>query len=155
MKEKILIIEDEFIEARLQTQLQHFLEEPGDREGMLLMMGRALQQYIPWDLLEAVFDGVAGTAENRLSFHRIGFDEYQSIGVAELSTMTGVTARELERLYAEERGSAVPTIYCDAAFEQLNQQRSLKRVFAHHFRLESMLSLPLLLSNGERFNLCF
>lgn len=58
----------------------------GSREQKLLKIVVALQTIIPFDFL---------TTGLEISFLRIGFDEYQIIGLAELATITGKTAEDL------------------------------------------------------------
>jgi DNA-binding NtrC family response regulator len=77
------------LEARYhkETEFRRFLKgiegEKGSKADKLLRIVRALQSYIQFDLLVVGGDG------DEQRFLRIGFDEYQVIGLEELATITG------------------------------------------------------------------
>ncbi|MFC0773443.1 sigma 54-interacting transcriptional regulator [Terrimonas alba] len=57
-------------------------------ETKLLNICRAFQTYIAFDYITVGFNTLSGTSNNAVSFLRIGFDEYQKIGISELSTIS-------------------------------------------------------------------
>jgi formate hydrogenlyase transcriptional activator len=95
---------------------------------------RTLQTYISFDYVTAGFNTIAETSNRALSFLRIGFDEYQKIGVNELLTITGLKMRDLLTLVSDG---------------------SLYQLLSDTFQMESCTSLPLHLSNGEIFTFSF
>jgi transcriptional regulator with GAF, ATPase, and Fis domain len=64
-----------------------------------------------------------------MCFLRIGFEEYQTIGMPELATITGKSIEELK-------------------------QPSLKKLFADTFHLQSHLEMPMRMTDGKPFNFC-
>jgi len=103
-------------------------------EKKLLNICRTLQPYISFDYITAGFNTIADTSSRASSFLRIGFDEYQKIGTNELLTITGLKMNDLETLMKDG---------------------SLYQLLTDTFQMESCMSLPLHLSNGEIFTFSF
>jgi DNA-binding NtrC family response regulator len=136
-------------EALLQNQLAAIVASPADWEQRLLAIGKALQPYIPFDFVATAFDIVGETGFKGLGFLRVGFDEYQTIGVHELSVITGVKMQELDRLYTEDERETAATIYTEDVLVRLSQSRSLKKLLIDTFEMGSCLTLPLRLGEKE------
>ncbi|MEI9908338.1 MAG: hypothetical protein WDO71_00900 [Bacteroidota bacterium] len=109
----------------------------------MLTTGQALQPYIPFDFLAAGFNTIGDMSCQALSFLRIGYDEYQTIGIRELLNITGQTMKEVEALVKNTTPDTIPVWYNEKAFEQICRQPSLKKLFAGTFGMKSHLSLPL------------
>jgi len=154
-------------EAVLQTQLENIITDPASPithttspttppaspDQKLLAIARALQPYIPFDLLAIAFSGDSVFKDR--SFLRIGFDEYQSIGARELSTITGLTQQEIQLFQTGDLKNPIAAFYTGESFKSLRRLPSLKKAFIDTFQMESHLSLPLYLSDGQLFNLYF
>jgi DNA-binding NtrC family response regulator len=130
-------------EALLQNQLAAIVASPADWEQRLLAIGKALQPYIPFDFLATAFDIAGETGFKGLGFLRVGFDEYQAIGINELSVITGVKMHELDRLHAQDERDTAATIYTEEVLVRLSQSRSLKKLLIDTFEMGSCLTLPL------------
>ena len=87
-------------EAELIQQLEKTITDNTDWKEKLLQIGKIIQQDIPFDFLAAGFDDPEKIDSNAISFLRIGFNEYQTIGIKELSTITGITMDELMTIHA-------------------------------------------------------
>ncbi len=136
-------------EALLQNQLAAIVSTPADWEQRLLAIGKALQPYIPFDLVVTDFDIAGETGFKGLGFLRVGFDEYQSIGMNELSVITGMNMNELDRLHAQDEPDTAATIYTEDVLLRLSQSRSLKKLLIDTFEMGSCLTLPLHIGEKE------
>jgi DNA-binding NtrC family response regulator len=103
-------------------------------EEKLLNICRTLQSYISFDYLSVGFDTIVDTPASALSFLRIGFDEYQRIGVPELLTIAGLKMNDLAKLIN------------DGLMHEL---------LSDTFRMRSYTSLPLHLSGSRIFTFSF
>jgi DNA-binding NtrC family response regulator len=135
----------------LQSQLEVIFSNDGSWEQKLLKTGIALQTYIPFDFISGGFFDMSQYSLNNHSFLRISFNEYQSIGVKELMTITGISIDGLISMMSAEPKDVQPQIYNGAAFEKITEQPGLKKLFANTFHLKSMLALPLELPGKHLF----
>jgi DNA-binding NtrC family response regulator len=123
-------------------------------EEKLLTAGRALQPYVTFDLLAAFYRS-AESSGGRIAFLRVGFDEYQTIGTAELKKITNKTKEQLDALAAGDPTDSATKIYQEDAFERLTERPSLVKLFAETFELEACLTWPLYFAGGEIFMISF
>ena len=86
-------------EAELTRQLEKTVTDMMPRKEKLLQTGKLIQQQIPFDYLAIDFDDPR-KIDSATSFLRIGFNEYQTIGINELITVSGTSANELIRMLA-------------------------------------------------------
>jgi len=122
----------------------------------LLSAGEILQTEIPFDYLAIGFNDPERSSGNAISFLRIGFDEYQSISIRELSTLSGHTPGELIKiLTAAGRERTAAAFFNEHDFEEISGTASLEKIARDTFRMKSLLSFPLLLQNGETCTYCF
>ncbi|MEO5889163.1 MAG: sigma 54-interacting response regulator [Ferruginibacter sp.] len=142
-------------EAALQGQLAAILTDSSNWEKKLLKTGSILQQDIPFDFFAAGFNNIGRAGCGSLGFLRLGFDEYQAIGLPGLLTVAGITMDKLMWLHANTIIDKEATIYGGPVFEDICEKPSLKKMFADTFHLKSHLALPLHLERGEMFSFCF
>lgn len=102
-------------------------------EQQVLNICRTLQPYVSFDYLTAGFNTISDPATRAVSFLRVGYDEYQQIGLQELSTISRVKLNDLVKL------NSTP----------------LYDFLYNTFQMRSCTSLPLHLSNGEVFTFSF
>ena len=136
-------------EALLQNQLAAIVSSQADWEQRLLAIGKALQPYIPFDFVATAFEIAGETGFKGLGFLRVAFDEYQTIGINELSVITGVKMQELDRLYAQDERDSAATIYTEDVLVRLSQSRSLKKLLIDTFEMGSCLTLPVHIAEQE------
>ncbi|WP_440135463.1 sigma 54-interacting transcriptional regulator [Chitinophaga sancti] len=117
-------------ETLIRRQLKAIISDSGDWEQKLLKVVRALQAFIPFDLFTTSLEQAFLKC-----YYRIGFDEYQVIGVHELATITGKPA-------AVHPLPAKAMYYDEAAIQ----------TFAG-FQLKSGLEIPLRIRDGQAFSI--
>jgi DNA-binding NtrC family response regulator len=120
-------------EALLQQQLEKITGEKADWEQKLCDTAKAFQPYIPFDLLAVTYHTLGGDRLD-VGFLRVGFDEYQTLGIDAVAVITGKPKRELEQLQARD---------------------ALTPVFMETFQLESSLFQPLHLMDGRMVQFAF
>ena len=141
-------------EAELQKDLKNIINDSTGWEQKLLKIATILQPYIPFDYLAAGFDNMGQPFFKGLCFLRIGFNEYQMIGVKELETITGKSKGELIALQSNNPAETNATFYDEEAFENICKHPSLRKLFADTFQLKSHLEMPLNILNGKTFSFC-
>ena len=104
------------------------------RENKMEDISRILQSFIPFDYLTIGFNTLIDTSQNAVSFLRVGFNEYQRIGINELSTISHLKINDILAL----AGTA-----------------ELDELLSDIFRMRSCTSWSLNLSNGEPFTISF
>jgi DNA-binding NtrC family response regulator len=143
------------IEEELHLQLENFLSGSLSWQEKLLQTATSLQVHIPFDFWSAGFNDMGEHSINNHSFLRIGFNEYQSIGIRELVTISGVTIDELISMMSKEKKETTCIIYNDEAFETEIKTSNLKKLFANTFQMKSLLMLPLQFPGKPVFNFYF
>jgi transcriptional regulator with GAF, ATPase, and Fis domain/AmiR/NasT family two-component response regulator len=118
----------------LKEKLSASLNDGDPWEVRLLNIGRKLQSYISFDYMTAGFNTISETTSQSLSFLRIGFDEYQRIGVPELLNITGLKMKDLLRM-----------VNTAPMYEMLSKT----------FNMKSCTSLLLHFTNGRKYTLSF
>lgn len=142
-------------EKILKDKLAAIIDEKMSSEEKLLTICRTLQSYISFDYVTAGFNNINNASGAAISFLRIGYDEYQHIGIPELLMISGLKLDKLTMLAGKTSGNASPVMLTDEGFEKSCDQPSLNRVYAEKFQVRSCISLPLQLSTGETFLFAF
>lgn len=133
-------------------------EITADKEGWeqkLLKIGKAFQPYINFDYMVAGFKNKGNLPYAAMSYLRIGFNEYQIIGLSEFQVITNLKTDDINVLQAKTKIDKEPVYYNGADFAQLTAQPSMRKVVADVFRMNSTFTLPLPLANGEVFYFFF
>lgn len=141
-------------ESLLQQQLADIISAAGNWEQKLHKISSVLQPYIPFDYIAAGFNTVGKIPCHGVSFLRLGYDEYQKIGVNELSMITGLSTPEITALAEATTTDTSAILYNGSAFESACRKPSLKKLFADTFQVKSHLSLPVRLSTKMPFSFC-
>lgn len=141
-------------QSELQRHLQEIIKKQDSWEDKLLQIGSALQQHIPFDFLAAGIDNIGQSEQTGISLLRIGFNEYQKIGLKELIMITGKSMEEIVALQSDNPSESHATFYDEQAFDQLCKKPSLRKLFADTFQLRSHLEMPMHLRNGSPFSFC-
>lgn len=139
----------------LKNRLSAYSGDPDSLEQSVLHICKTLQPYIPFDYATAGFNSIKDNLSPCLSFLRIGYDEYQKIGVPELLNITRLRIKELITLVNKTSYDSAVSIFTENKFEDLCREQSLNKLFSNTFQVKSYISLPLSLSNGEVFMFCF
>ena len=142
-------------EAELQKKIKNIINDSITWEQKLLKIATVLQPYIPFDYLAAGFDNLGDPSFKGMCFLRIGFNEYQVIGIEELEMITGKRKEELIALQSSNPKETNVTLYDNEAFKNICKQPSLRKLFADTFQLKSNLEMPLSIFYGKPFSFLF
>lgn len=143
------------VDEELHAQLENVLSESLSWQEKLLLVATSLQAYIPFDFCGAGFNDMGEYSLINNSFLRIGFNEYQSIGMKELVTISGVTVDALIMMITKEIRENSCIIYNEEAFEIEIKTSGLKKLFARTFQMKSLLILPLEFPGKPLFSFYF
>ena len=141
-------------EDELKKKIKNIVTESISLEQILLKIATILQQYIPFDFMASGFDNIEQSPFHGLCFLRTGFNEYQTIGLNELVTITGKTIQELIALQSNNLQETSASFYDDNAFRNMCKYPSLRKLFADTFQLKSHLEMPMNILNGKPFSFC-
>jgi DNA-binding NtrC family response regulator len=139
-------------EAELRKTLKIISSDAGTAVQKILKIVSALQTLIPFDFLTVGLDNTAHPAFKGMCFLRIGFDEYQILGIDEVSIITGKSTEELFSLQSKKEVPEIEMFYDDAAFQNICLQPSLVALFANTFQLKSYFKMPMSILNGIPFS---
>jgi len=141
-------------EESVVSQLDQILSSELSWKSKLMELGRALQAHVPFDFLHTHVQSqeVRGEVFN---FLRIGYDEYQSLDVDELSTITGLTKSKLLDSINSSDGNLEAACYNAEDFEKLLDIAPFKKMIARKFQMQAHLNVPVHISGGTTFHLSF
>ncbi|KOS04846.1 Fis family transcriptional regulator [Flavobacterium akiainvivens] len=142
-------------EADLQKKLKSIADEKEGWEQKMLKTAIALQTYVPFDYMVAGFRTAGEIPYNAISFLRVGFNEYQVIGLPELQLITHTTLKELAALQAATPTETEPQLFNGDDFVKITIKPSMRRLVSEQFGMKSMLIFPLMAPNGETFYFFF
>jgi DNA-binding NtrC family response regulator len=142
-------------ETNLIQQLETIINDNTDWKRKMLRIGEIIQPDIPFDLLDARFNATHRLFDHAVSFLRIGFNEYQTIGLKQLSMIAGITIDELTALQIIPEKRYTTTFFNKEAFKTIAQKSSLEKLFSETFSVRSQLTFPLYLASGEAYTFCF
>lgn len=139
----------------LHSKLMSLAAEKEGWEQKILKAVQAFQTFIPFDYVVAGFKTADTTPFNMISFLRVGFDEYQTIGIQELQTITQKKLPELVKLQLSTPLETRPLILNSDDFIKVTITPSLRKLVTDTFHLNSMLVFPMQLAYNETFYLLF
>jgi DNA-binding NtrC family response regulator len=136
----------------IRTKLSEIANEPGQWESAMLQICRTMQSCIPFDYMAAGMKMDNEVGYTGIGFLRIGFDEYQVIGVEELLMMSRISKQEFVSLQKNSPDDVKPTIYDGEKLLNIHRTKSIKKLIFDVFGMESHVTLPLKLSNQKLFH---
>ncbi len=142
-------------EKELEEVINKTVAEPLTWEQKILKIARGLQPHIPFDYLSITMATSGEFPYDGINFSRVGFDEYQSIGIKEFLTMTNLAPDELKRLQSVIPVNTRADFFNEDEFVDMLKQYPLKKVIANTFKLKSTLLFPLLMPKGNVINCAF
>jgi CheY-like chemotaxis protein len=139
-------------ELRGQKQLEKNLEvistiRENEKE-KLLQTALAIQPHVPFDYISICRKASGEHAYHGYGFLRIGFEQYQEIGAAQLSMISGLKENELRTVLAASPLEEKAGWHNDEAFKMICRNNPLKRLFAKNFCLKSNIVIPFKTSQG-------
>ncbi len=141
-------------EVELKKEIKDIAGTSTNLDQALLKIATALQKYIPFDYMAAGFDNIGQPSFHGTCFLRIGFNEYQQIGLNELMAITGKNLQELIALQSDSPKESIATVYNNNDFNNVCRQPSLRKLFAETFQLKSHLEMPMFILKGKPFSFC-
>jgi DNA-binding NtrC family response regulator len=142
-------------EEELVQQLEQTTTGNNTWKEKLLQIGKIIQTEIPFDYFAIGFDDPVKITNGATSFLRVGFNEYQAIGIKELLTITGITIDDLVKIISSSGKETIAAFYNNDAFEATAQRPSIKKIAAEKFHMRSLLSFPLKTESGDAISFCF
>ncbi len=140
-------------ELQLQKLLSSIQQEAGTWEQKMVKTTAALQPYVPFDCLAGRIKNKGAEHYSGFAFLRIGFDEYQTIGLHELSVIAGKKEEEIIAILAGLPQEIKAGFYNDEDFEKTLSFHPMRALFAKTFDFLSNLEFPLSSSDGYLFSL--
>ena len=142
-------------EMKVQKTLQQIAATAGGWSTKLIATANSLQQIIPFDCLSVKFKPVGGSSFSGCMFLRTGFDEYQTIGINELSTISKLKVAEIEQLLKNTPADEQAGWYNGDDFKALFQAHPVKALLAKTFGFCSNMVLPFSSPDNYAFSLSF
>lgn len=143
------------IEAQTQKELNNIKKMDGSWVQKITSTAQTLQHYIPFDVLVVKFRQMENNHFGGYAFRRIGFEEYQPIGVPELSVISGLPVDEIKKLLVQTREDHLAKYYNGKEFLQLSSANAMTRLLAKQFGQSSNLVFPFLSADSHIFSLSF
>lgn len=121
----------------------------------LSAVAAAIQPYLPFDCLAIKFKNAQGGNFSGCLFLRVGFEEYQVIGLEELSTISGLKKQEIEVLLQNTLDDKRADYYTGESFTALFHIHPMKALLAKTFGFSSNMVLPIMSADEFSFSLSF
>lgn len=135
-------------EEHLQKKLTDTCNETSDALQKMLKIARALQPFIPFDLITSGIRPLDAEQFSDAGYLRIGFEEYQFVGEKELMMITGLNKNDLSGIIRSTQPDNKPAIYVQEAGSKGSHANALQRMMLDHFQMASYLVFPVALSYG-------
>jgi DNA-binding NtrC family response regulator len=135
-------------EKNLQKQLAAISNEISVAPQKLLKVARAIQSFIPFDLITSGIRPLNAEQFGDAGYLRIGFDEYQFVGEKELMIITGLNKNELSVIIENSDTDSKAGVCGEEAATKNITRASLQKILLDHFRLRSYLVFPVALGYG-------
>lgn len=142
-------------EMKVQKALHHIDSTAGSWTGKLMATASALQQYMPFDCLAVKFKSAESPRFSGCLFLRIGFDEYQMIGIDGLSAISGLKTEDIERALNDTPPDNIAGWYNGDDFTALFPVHPMKALLARTFGFCSNIVLPFSAPDDYSFSLSF
>lgn len=142
-------------EMKVQKTLQQVAATEGNWSTKLVAVANALQQHIPFDCLSVKFKPIEGSRFSGCLFIRTGFDEYQTIGIDELSIISKLKVAEIEQVLTKTPADENAGWYNGDAFTALFPTHPMKALLAKTFGFSSNMVLPFVSPDNYSFTISF
>jgi DNA-binding NtrC family response regulator len=143
------------IEMKMQKELEDIKKTEGNWINKLVRTAITLQHYVPFDVFAIKFKPQGQEHFVGFAFVRIGFEEYQAIGLPELSVMSGLTATEIKDILRKTPNDNGAGYYNGDDFKKIAAIHPMKNLFARQFDLSSNLVFPFQMPGKDIFTLSF
>ncbi|KYH08256.1 MULTISPECIES: sigma 54-interacting transcriptional regulator [Chryseobacterium] len=141
-------------EEQLRLNLLKVIDIKDTLSDKMLAIVKSLQTFISFDYLLTKSIPLS-TSANFISYLRIGFDEYQFIGTKEFEIITNHTLTDVTKSKIFNEKSTENIIFVEDNFEKMLLKNPDQKLLADKFNLQSLMVLPLALSDNNIFYLFF
>ncbi|MEO8111863.1 MAG: sigma 54-interacting transcriptional regulator, partial [Ginsengibacter sp.] len=142
-------------ELLLQKELHDIQKSNDDIQTKLLQLAKALQHYILFDFISFKFKTHVSNEYTSLSFLRIGFEEYQKIGINELAVISGIKEDRLVQSFEHTPVDYLPFYKNDKDFTNSYTQNAMMKIYADSMDVSSELLFPVITSDGRINSMAF
>ncbi|MEJ0058059.1 MAG: response regulator [Bacteroidota bacterium] len=104
------------MEVKTQNELNVIQKTNGNWIQKLISTAITLQQYVPFDVLAVKFRQLENDHFVGFAFVRIGFEEYQAVGIPELSVISGLAASDIKRILKQTKDDTTAGYYNGGGF---------------------------------------
>jgi DNA-binding NtrC family response regulator len=136
-------------EMQLERSLAAIQRTEASWEQRIILMAKALQTVVPFDCLCGKTNAIAGSAATFFCLLRIGFDEYQYIGVKELAVIAKRPEQEMIAVMQATPAEVATAIYDQPALLQTWSKYPMKKCISGLFDMQSNIVQPLLTFDGQ------
>jgi DNA-binding NtrC family response regulator len=130
-------------QLQLENKLELLAQDPAGFPDKLLNLATTLQSFLPFDYASFSMRKYNDSSFSNLHLLRVGYDEYQVIGIKELQTITGLTLNELTAFQVAAGQETYSNYFNGESFKKLCAANPLKSLLAKTFDLESHLEFLL------------
>ncbi|AYL94898.1 sigma 54-interacting response regulator [Mucilaginibacter celer] len=142
-------------ELMLQNSLNDIIADTTDWNQKLLRIAKAMQPHISFDYLAIGMKNLDAVPYEGLSFLRLGFNDYQTIGFDELLNITGLKRNELLKLQEATDEDKTSAWFNGGEFVRLTQNNPAKKLIAKTFQMVSNLVMYIPVVGRAGFTLSF
>lgn len=137
-------------EELFEIALQDSVKLEGNKNDKMNQISKTIQAYVPFDYF-AIYSNSGIEKGDLISNLRIGFDEYQFIGLEEFQIITKLNENEMKRLQYPE-ATIKKSFFIGDDFKEMVTKFDLRKLIADKFMLNSLLVLPLEISADTYLN---
>ncbi|RFZ85247.1 response regulator [Mucilaginibacter terrenus] len=142
-------------ELLLEGALVDIVNENGPAEQKLLKSAKLLQSHIPYDYLAIGMKNADDLANRGRSFLRLGFNEYQIIGIDDLITVAGTRRQELMKIMEPSQADQITAIFNGLSFRELCSKDPEKALIAKTFGVNANLNAHVPVQGHNGFTISF
>jgi len=135
-------------DENFQKRLLAITAEDTDEQTKMLQLGRLFQTQVPFDLLLSVNRTIKSSNSINAAFLRIGLDEYQSLGNAEMANITGNKVDLFDRIANLENKDIDTACFHHTLPSDGNTVVALDKLLYDAFKVQSYLVLPVVAGDG-------
>jgi DNA-binding NtrC family response regulator len=150
-----MISSQDFRESKLTIQLENIKNEKISQVEKFLKIGKIIQSHIPFDFVTMGLNNQGEMASDGIAFQRIGFEEYQTIGIKELLTISGLSLEKWLSRHLKNVSDDNLAYFNGIDFERKCEKSNLQKLFFDTFKMQSFLVLPLIMKDGKTFPIGF
>ena len=140
-------------EEQFRISLHDIVAMEGTKADKMYRFAAKIQAFLPFDYF-AVYSNTGVATGELMSFLRIGFDEYQFIGLDEFPIITKLKPDEINRSRVDE-ANVEKSFFIGDDYKKMIKGFGLRKVIAEKFMVHSLLVFPLDIPGDTYLNFYF